>query len=48
MMGDAGSALPLAESALKLVRTREEAQDIFQQYFMTKAQAESMEEMKRR
>ena len=48
MMGDVGSALPLAESSLKLVRTRDEAQDIYQQYFMTKAQAESMEELRRR
>lgn len=48
MMGDVDSALPLAERALKLVRTRDEAQDIYQQYFMTRAQAESMKEFKSR
>lgn len=48
MLGDAIAALPLAEKAIKLVRTRDEAQDIYQQYFMTKAQVKSMEEFKGR
>lgn len=45
MIGEFRPALTLVTNALKLVRTRDETQDIYQLYNMTKAQAQNMEEL---
>jgi hypothetical protein len=44
-MGEFEPAVTMIEKALRLVRTREEAQDLYQLYVMTKAQADAIKEL---